>query len=342
VPAEGLQVVKHFSFEEGTDLAFDRHLVYAAQMGGEGGVHIIDLSKATPQKVGFVPCPGEQNDVEVIESGLIAIGSYTQGGCTGSGGLRLVDVADPKRPRFLDQAEIEGGTHTLTAVPGTGLLYSSPLGSATGGDEKERIFDVSDPNRIRSVRTLDFGCHDISFSLGAQDLAFCSGGNSVRVLDVSDPRRPQKVSEISNPLIEYHHSAVASPDQDILVVGDEALFTAHECTDAEIPRGALWLYDISDPASPKEISFISPPRGPFAASPFGVPACTAHNFNFIKGSRQLVTSWTSGGTSVFDLSDAADPRETAFYSRDSWSSYSHRGFITANGAEGLTLLRLSP
>lgn len=337
----GVRVLKHFPYENGSDLAFDRHLIYAAQTGAEGGVHIIDASVKPAREVGFVPCPGDQNDVDVLQPGLLAIGAFSGSGCTGSGGFRLVNVAVPDKPRYLDLAEIEGGTHTLTSFPGEDLLYSSPLGSGRGGDEAQRIFDVSNPRKIRLIRTLPFGCHDISFSRRPRALAFCSGGNVVRILDVSDPTRPRQISEVANPLIEYHHSAVASPDQKILVVGDESLFTAHECSEAEVPRGALWLYDISDPSEPREIGYISPPRGPFVASPFGVPACTAHNFNFVRGSRQLVTSWSAGGTSVFDLSEATDPRETAFFARDSWSSYSHKGFIATNGAQGLTLLEVT-
>lgn len=337
----GLRVLKHFSYENGSDIAFDRHFIYAAEAGAEGGVHIIDTSVSPPREIGFVPCPGDQNDVDVIKPGLLAIGAFAGSGCTGSGGIRIVDAADPAKPRYLGLTEIEGGTHTLTSFPGQDLLYSSPLGSGAGGDGAQRIFDVSNPRKIRLIRTLPFGCHDISFTRRPRALAFCSGGNVVRVLDVSDARRPRQISEVANPLIEYHHSAVASPDQNVLVVGDESLFTAHECSDAAVPRGALWLYDISDPSEPEEIGYISPPRGPFVASPFGVPACTAHNFNFVRGSRQLVTSWSAGGTSVFDLTDATDPRETAFFARDSWSSYSHKGFIAANGAQGLTLLEMT-
>ena len=71
------------------------------QQGPDGGIHIIDNSKAKPKKVGFFACPGEQNDIAVVKPGLVALGYHsTQCGGPG-GGVRLVDVKNPKRPKLL-------------------------------------------------------------------------------------------------------------------------------------------------------------------------------------------------------------------------------------------------
>ncbi|HEX2240800.1 MAG TPA: hypothetical protein VHJ82_06645 [Actinomycetota bacterium] len=252
----------------------------------------------------------------------------------------------PEKPRFLDANRFPDGTHTLTTYPGKPLLYSSPgvLGENGG---TEHVVDVSNPHNIKVVGEYTpniFGCHDISFDVGKKrKLAFCPGQQETEILDVSKPTRPELVAEI--PLnMEFPHSAVASPDGDLLVIGDESLFTAHDCTTGKSPLGALYAYDISDPARPIFVGHHSSPRG---ASPIGTaqtPWCTAHNFNFIPGTRKVVSSWYTGGTSVLDFDDPSSPTEIAHFQpddADTWSSYFYRGKIYANDlARGLEILKL--
>jgi hypothetical protein len=73
-------------------------------------------------------------------------------------------------------------------------------------------------------------------------------------------------------------------------------------------------------------------------------SCTAHNFNFIPGTKMLVAAWISGGTNVIDLTDPASPKEVAHYSPDeavAMSSYWYRGLIfVADFARGLDVLEL--
>ena len=96
--------------------------------------------------------------------------------------------------------------------------------------------------------------------------------------------------------------------------------------------GAIWLYDVSDIANPQLQGFVSPPRGnyPVGALSGAQESCTAHNFDFIPGTRALVAAWIGGGTSVIDLTDPAAPKEIAHYKPDdtaAMSSYWHRGLI---------------
>ncbi|MDQ3982404.1 MAG: hypothetical protein M3271_06950 [Actinomycetota bacterium] len=165
-------------FKGGTDMAFDGSRIYAMQQGADGGVHIFKRTrtKRGHVKLGFVPCPGEQNDVEVIKRGLIAIGYHSSTcGVTG-GGIRLINVSDPQLPKYLGSVSFPVGSHTLTKYPGKPLIYSSPngLGSVRG---TEQIIDVSNPDKPEIVASYDNranSCHDLTFHFDAeQKLAFC-------------------------------------------------------------------------------------------------------------------------------------------------------------------------
>jgi hypothetical protein len=343
--SENVRLVKSFSYTGGTDLDFDGRYVFAGQQGQEGGVHVIDTRGRTPKKVSFIPCPGSQNDVAVVEKGVLALG-YHSGSCgpVPGAGVRLIDVKNPRRPRILGAVDnLPGGTHTLTVYPGKPIVYASPGGLANGGGV-EQILDVSNPKKpvvAATYRPNAAGCHDVWFHMGKErPLAFCAGLTEIQIWDVTDPLAPETIGRIVNPAMFFPHSAIPSPDGRYLVVGDEA-FVAHECA-AGGPTGSLFVYDISVPELPLLVGQWGPRRG---ASPVGATAwCTAHNFQFVPGTMNLVVSWYTGGTSVLDLSDPTLITEVAHFMPDdanTWSSYFYDGFIYANdGNRGLDVLEV--
>jgi hypothetical protein len=73
-------------------------------------------------------------------------------------------------------------------------------------------------------------------------------------------------------------------------------------------------------------------------------SCTAHNFNFIPGTRILVGAWIAGGTSVLDLSDPMAVKELAYYRPDgsvAMSAFWYRGLIyVADMDLGFEVLKL--
>ena len=345
--SENVRELGSLSYKDATDIDFSGNLVYAARQGEKGGVYIVDVSRTRPRELAFVPCPGTQNDVAFVRPGLIALGFYS-GNCGGSGGsgIRLIDVRDPREPRFLDTVSFPDGAHTLTVYPGKPLIYVSPGGLGENGGT-EYVVDVSDPANAKVVSTFTpnpFGCHDISFHLtGPRPLAFCPGQLETQILDVSNPRVPEVIAHIP-PAMEFPHSAVASPDGTLLVIGDESLFTAHDCVSGTSPLGGLYAYDISDPTNPILRGHISSPRGAAPVGTLATADCTAHNFNFAEGTRKVVASWYTGGTSVIDFQDPSAPREIAHYrpdDADAWSSYFYRGHVfVSDGNRGLAMLRV--
>ena len=161
----------------------------------------------------------------------------------------------------------------------------------------------------RSLRSQCFGYHQIAdvftnHVLGGLE-AICAGFGGTQIWDVSDPLKPVVVSTIYNPLIQFSHYAVASKDGKILVINDENI-TANDCVEQDAPTGAIWVYDISDVASPKMLSYFGPPRGntgsPLGSFWVGGGTCTSHDFNFVDN-RTVTIPWYTGGFNVISLKD---------------------------------------
>jgi len=343
-------------FKGGTDIDFQGNIIYAMQQGENGGVHVIKRTRTKRGhiKLAFIPCPGEQNDVAVVKPGLIAIGyhSSTCAPSTGApgGGVRLINVSDPKRPKFLGAVnDLPGGTHTLTKYPGKPIIYASPGGLANG-DAIEQILDVSDPKNPKKVAEFTpnpTGCHDLAFFFkDDQKLAFCSGGGETQIWDVSDPLAPTTLTHIPHPNMVFPHSVAITHDGKYAFIGDEN-FGAHECEGG--PAGAIWIYDITNILAPVNVGYYSVPRGQSEAASSRADWCTAHLFNFIPGTYILVASWYAAGLNVVDFADPLNPEELAFYMgtgdryTNYWSAYWHDGRIYANDrTRGLDVLRMKP
>jgi hypothetical protein len=356
-------------FSSGTDLAFDDGVVYAAEQADSGnrtgGVHIIDVTDPdAPEKVGFVNCPGYQNDVAVVSEGIIALGYHRltvveDSDCPDAvgGGVTLFDVSDPEAPVQLGTTPaLPGGTHTLTVSPSGEFIYASPGGIANGNGTQQ-IIDVRDLDEaVYPVSTFQpnrTGCHDFAFftAVGGGDMGVCVGLAESQIWDLKDATKPVVIGRIANPLMQFMHSAVVTDDGRYLVIGDEAI-GANDCLGG--PTGAMYAYDISTPALPVPLSYfgIDRTRGGAPVNTQGrVNWCTAHIYDFIPGTHIMVSSWYSGGVNVIDWgADFLTPREVAHYRTDGvyadsevtnyWSAYWHEGRIYANDrVRGLDALR---
>ena len=327
-------------FQGGTDMAFSGKFVYAMQQGPDGGVHVIDHSKATPKKIAFIPCPGGQNDVAVVKPGLIAIGYHesTCGDAPG-GGVRLIDVKDPNKPKYLGAVnDLPGGTHTLTTYPGKPIIYASPGGLANGGGD-EQIIDVSNPAKPEVVAKFtpqEAGCHELEFYFSKDEkLAICAGAGEAQVWDVADPLAPVTIGHIAVPA-QFPHSVAFTDDGKYFVVGDEAI-AGNDCVGG--PTGSLWIYDFSVRQAPVLVGTFGPKRGPLPAGSSNYNRntwCSAHLFNFVPGTYTLVSSWYAGGLNVIDMSNPSLPVEIAHYMgtgddiTNYWSAYWYDGRIYAN------------
>jgi len=294
-------------------------------------------------------------------------------------GIRIFDVSDPTDPQFVRAVATDCGSHTNTLVPdpanGTAHVYVSSYALTTGSlgpncqQDHNKISIVHVPlanpttatvtEHPLSPATSPFvgsvilpgllttrGCHDITVDL-QQDLAAAACLSEGQMWDISDPANPDLLgaTRFDNPDLQTWHSSSFSPDGEIVVYGDEnggGIFPQCEATDPPT-AGAMWFYETDDPTA-GPLGFFKIPR-----PQTGV--CTAHIFNFIplRGDRYiLVSSWYTGGTSVIDATDPANPVEIGFYqaagppAADTWSSYWYNNFIYANDIpRGLDIFLLS-
>ncbi len=346
VKSDNVKELGQNQYEGGTELATDgsgKWLISGSIDGithrGEdttlGGMHIMDISKGgKPVEVGFMDCPGNDNDVEFLKPGLALMGFATNQCAPAAGnGFVTVDVKNPAKPRILGMINT-GKNHTFKPIPGTNYVYTAGGGLAGGTGAGPKIVDVSDPRKpvvVSQGQTLTMDCHDISFYVkGDTRLGFCAGAigtGEVQIWDISNPEAPALLGKIVNPAIQYSHYAVASPDGKLLAIDDEA-FAVHDCNTGASPVGRVWIYDISNPQLPLLQSSYAPPRGGDGTSNIGSYAgwadswCLSHGLDWAPKGRNLAVTWFTGGWSVLNLDNPLMPTEVAYYQASDSATYS--------------------
>ncbi|MFP5352217.1 MAG: LVIVD repeat-containing protein [Actinomycetota bacterium] len=331
-------------YDGGTELARSGKYIYTGELDGgverpsrgtkpeEGGLHIIDVSGKTPKEVGFLHCPGNDNDVEVVKPGLVTM-SFHSNKCVPSAGtgLMTIDVSNPRQPKILGLVQTGAG-HTHKPVPGTNLIYMAG-GNLTGsGSRGAVIVDVSDPRKpkVAGEATNVMDCHDVSFYMSKdKKLGVCAGAvgsGETQIWDMSDPMKPTVLGYIFNPAIQYSHYGVISSDGEILAIDDEA-FAAHECHTGQSPTGRVWIYDISDPRVPLPQGSMAAPRGDGDGTignyvGWAPSWCLSHGLDWQPGTRNLGVTWFTGGWSVLNVSNPTSPTEVAWGMSENASTYS--------------------
>jgi hypothetical protein len=172
------------------------------------------------------------------------------------------------------------------------------------------------------------------------------------LVDIRDPVNPQRFAEAADSNFAYWHSATFSND------GSKVLFTdewggggAPKCRSTDRPEwGANAIFTIEN----RKLVFRSYFKLPAAQTP--QENCVAHNGSLIPipGRDVMVQAWYQGGISIFDWTDASNPREIAFFDRGplsamnmqmagSWSVYWYNGVIVSSEiARGLDIMELVP
>lgn len=364
--SDNIRLVETFDVGYGNEIDFDGPRVYVGEYGGiDDAINVFEVRGANVTKAAEIPC-ANHNDVEVLPGKMLAISFQGYGiSCSENaplavpaagtqGGVQVVDARSLRRPRYLGNVEIPGGVHTLTPHPDARYVYTSAGGAeqyaAWGG--YTHVVDVSDPvapkiaARYRSPLN-PAGCHDIAFEeIRGALYGFCPGQGGTEIWDASDPTAPEPIGRIVLPFGQLPHVVALSSDGNLLAIGDEA-YLGHACGQGT-PMGAIWIYDVADIADPQLRGFVGPPRGNYpVGAGSGIPeSCTAHNFDFVPGTKTLVTAWIGGGTSVLDLTDPAAPEEIAHYKPDdtaAMSSYWYRGLIwVGDFSRGVDVLKLDP
>jgi hypothetical protein len=346
--------IDDIKYTGGTELAAQGKYLYTGELDGEdnrgqdpkkGGLHIFDVSGKAPKEVGFLHCPGNDNDVEVVKPGLVVMGFHQNICAPAAGnGLMTVDVSNPRKPKILGSL-MTNKNHTLKPVPGTNLIYTSGGGLSGGNNAGPAVVDVSNPRKPKIVatpKTVTSDCHDISFHMSKnKKLGFCTGAigsGEVHIWDMSDPLAPTMAGKIVNPAVQYSHYATASSDGNYLAVDDEA-FAAHECHTGQSPTGRVWIYDITNPQTPIVVGSMAAPRGGRDTAGIGNYVgwvdswCLSHGLDWMPGTHYLGVTWFTGGWSVLSIDQSAVPVEVAHFMAPDSATYSvlwHEGKLYTN------------
>jgi len=209
-----------------------------------------------------------------------------------------------------------------------------------------RRFNVANQRRTGPTQ-----CHDITV-YPAIGLAGGACGGYGLLLDISDPAHPRRLAAVSDSNFSYWHSATFNND------GTKILFTdewggggAPKCRSFDKPEwGADALFTLNN----GQMTFQSYYK--MMAPQTENENCVAHNGSLIPvpGRDIMVQSWYQGGVSVFDWTDAAHPKEIAFFDRGpadstkmgpggTWSAYWYNGYIYSSEiARGLDVLEMLP
>jgi len=313
-------------------------------------IEVIKVPVAAPEQAAIVSSPRifdslapppqhSEMQQDIAEAARMADSARAHGGFT----ARLFGMERVLGQRFttpmLDSlVKARGGTGTATAAD-----------SATLRTNVQGIIDnMFTANRRRTGPNQ---CHDITVYPPIGLAGGACGGYGL-LLDIRDVAHPRRIGAVADSNFSYWHSATFNND------GTQILFTDEwggggqpKCRDYDKPE---WGADALFTLDSGQMTFRSYYK--MLAPQTANENCVAHNGSLIPipGRDIMVQSWYQGGVSIFDWTDAAHPKEIAFFDRGpvdgtkpadggTWSAYWYNGHIYSSEiARGLDVLELAP
>lgn len=330
--------------------------------GSQGDVSVVGTTVFVS-----IDAPSSNN----IENGACnntkSTGFYENEKSTNLEGIRVVDFSNPKQPKQVAFVATKCGAHTNTLVPDGAMTYmyieSYPVAqaadcNAAAGHGAISIlkFPTNDPSKIEFDKFFDItptplpndaplGCHDLQ-AWPDRDIVIAACITEAQVWDIKDPANPVIISRITNPDVQIWHSAAFTWDGKYAIISDEyggAAGGGGCAGDKDSTVGAMWFYDITDPKAPELKGHYSLPRIPPNDEPDEAQRfrCTTHLYTILPMKDETkyiaIASYYSGGISMVDFSDPADPKELAHYlplpggvTPDTWATYWYNGRVYTN------------
>jgi len=330
----------------------------AAQADRFRGVRIFDISDIrNPKQMAAVQTcrgshthtlvvdPNDKDNVYIYVSGTSFVRQPEElAGCSGEApdkdpntALFRIDVI--KVPVAAPQDAKVVASPRVFIDPRTGALNGLNNGGSHGKNDEET--KPADTNQ----------CHDITVYSAIGLAAGACSGNGI-LLDIKDPVHPKRLDAVNDPNYSYWHSASFSNDGTKVVFTDEwGGGLGARCRPNDPNKwGADAIFHLHD----DKLTFASYYKLPAAQG--DTENCVAHNGSLIPvpGRDIEVQAWYQGGVSVMDFTDAAHPREIAYFDRGAidskmlvlggeWSAYWYNGDIYGSEiARGLDVFELTP
>ncbi|GAA2773081.1 hypothetical protein GCM10010470_00830 [Saccharopolyspora taberi] len=230
----------------GTDIAFKGNYAF---VGNYDGLVVYDISNPKkPAIVSQVACPGGQGDVSISGNLLFVSTDYPRSNNTCQSeertaadpdaweGMKVFDVSDPAKPRYVSAIATDCGSHTHTLVPDKAgesvYLYISSYGpkpefpNCQPPHDKISIIEVplanpaepvlvdapvlfpdgGNPGQPGGIRETS-GCHDITV-FPEKDLAAGACMGDGVLFDISDREKPRVINQVrDDENFAFWHSA---------------------------------------------------------------------------------------------------------------------------------------
>ena len=314
------------------------------------GIRIFDISNLSlPRQVGQVQtCRGSHTHsvVDASESRIVVYSSGTSFVRKNEELAGCVDIQGDDRTALFSIDVIE----IPVANPAAARIVDRPRVFAAEG-QIAGLWRGGDHGQGTQNTGVTDQCHDITVFPAKRIAAGACSGNGI-VLDISNPLQPRRIDDVADPSFAYWHSATFNND------GTKVLFTD------EWGGGMRPRCQAGDPRSFGADAFYAMENGKLVfRGHYKLPApqtdmenCVAHNGSIIPvpGRDLFVQAWYQGGISVIDFTDAANPREIAYFDRGPidkdqlvlggyWSAYWYKGRIYATEiTRGIDVFALEP
>jgi hypothetical protein len=310
---EGVTPIATIPYGSGTHLAVaqigGRDYAFAASMGPEGVVRVIDVTRPTkPKVVAEIPCHANQGHLQIShDNKTLVIGedaAHDPDACAAGGmGFYTIDISNPRRPKVLGAADVARGAHTTTTHPSKPIVYVS-YGDVAATDPAEfEIWSIKDPEKPTFIRTVAVsgyhGPHDITFTSDGKR-AVAASMSLMQILDTTDPTNPVELGQMQCPGCSHNHEVRFTPAEKQLVVSDETP-GGPSC-----PLGGLYFY-AWDPSGAPYMTLQGQWQPEDVVSPRSEPTratmCTSHTFDVSPDGTKVAASWHTAGLQVVDFTN---------------------------------------
>ena len=340
---------------------------YVGHMGqSRVGTSVVDVSDPrNPRVVAQLETPPGTHSHKVQVVGDVLLVNYERNAAfepeaaSWHGGLKVFDISKPAEPHEIAFLKMPGkGVHRMT-------YWEPPLAYMSGSDEGFIdqflvIVDLSEPTRPCEVGRWWFPGQNtgggetptwsptqshggipgakryaLHHPLIRGDRAYCGYWDAgLVILDIANKRAPKLVSQLAfgSDVSTATHTALPVPGRDVLVVTDEQL--ANDCSGMQT---RVRVVDIADELQPRVVSEFPVPEGDFCArgGRFGPHNVHEMRPGSLASSNEIYVTWFNAGLRVVDISDAARPREVAYFVPDAPPGRSSIQFndllVTADG-----------
>ena len=339
---------------------------FVAHMGeSRVGTSVVDVSDPRQPRVITqleTPVGTHSHKVQVVDDVLLVNyerSMFEPNAPSWEGGLKVFDIARPAEPREIAFLKMPGkGVHRMT-------YWEPPYAYMSGSDDGFIdqflvIVDLSDPTRPCEVGrwwypgqntgggetpswtpTEGHGAvagarrYALHHPLIRGERAYCGWWDAgLIILDIADRKRPTLVSqlEFGADVSTATHTALPLPGRDVLVVTDEQL--ASDCRGMQT---RVRLVSIEEERQPRVVSELPTPEGDFClrGGRFGPHNVHEMRPGTLSDPNTAYVTWFNAGLRVFDVRDAAAPKEIAYFVPDAPPGRSSIQFndvlVTADG-----------